>query len=302
VGRNIHRGSSVAPLLTTVGIVVIVVVAASACGDDPAAPPETNKVQSESSQGCIKTDAPKGVLAKQTINVRGDQRTYDLVVPDSYDSKKAYPLVFVFHGAGGDGAGVRGQYGLEASAGGKAIFVYPDGFLGKWEREKPSESNPDMEYFDVLLESLFASHCVDVQRVFAAGYSNGGYFANQLACSRGARLKAIASISGGGPIGDASDFDDKGNLRCKEKPVAALITHGTDDTEVKLEEGQKSRDHWRRVNGCRTGAGVPFDPAPCVSLAGCASDRPVVYCEVPSIGHALWSESAKATWRFFDSF
>lgn len=299
MGSHIHR-----PVIATLAVIVVA-LSGPGCEGEPTGPaPETNKVRSESSQGCIKTNAPKGVLAKQTLSVRGEQRTYDLVVPDGYDpaSRKSYPLVFVFHGAGGDGGGVRGRYGLEGAAQGRAIFVYPDGFLGKWDLERPSESNSDIEYFDALLESLFASHCIDVNRVFAAGYSMGGYFANHLACRRGGKLRAIASAAGGGPSGDAADYDDQGNLRCTEKPVAALITHGVDDAEVKLEEGQKSRDHWRRVNGCRTGAGVPYDPPPCVSFAGCASDRPVVYCEVPSIGHGLWSEAARATWRFFEAF
>jgi polyhydroxybutyrate depolymerase len=294
VGRHLHR---------TLVVSTALFVSVLGCEDDTTPAPEEPK-RTESSQGCIKTNAAKGVQPKQTLSVRGDQRTYDLYVPDAYDaaSKKAYPLVFVFHGAGGDGSGVRGQYGLEAAAGGKALIVYPDGFLGKWDIEKASDSNSDVEYFDALIESIFASHCVDTSRVFATGYSLGGYFANYLACRRGGKLKAIASVAGGGPSGDASDYDDRGNLRCTEKPVGALIVHGTDDAEVKLEEGQKSRDHWRRVNGCSTGAGVPSDPNPCVKLASCASDRPVVYCEVPGIGHALWNESAKATWQFFDTF
>ena len=174
---------------------------------------------------------------------------------------------------------------------------------GRGILERDAENNIDILTFDAILETLSGSHCINRKRVFATGYSAGGYFSNQLACRRGSVLRAIASHAGGGPFGQNVEYGDDGKLRCPERPIAALIAHGTDDTTVKLEEAQQSREHWRRVNACASGGGTPRDPAPCVSLASCAEDCPVVYCDIPGLGHSVWPEKgAKVTWDFFASF
>lgn len=294
-------------LRTVAGIVVssVPLLAFAACSDEPEPESPVRRVQSESSQGCGKTSAPKGVLGNQSVSVRNNARTYHAIIPEAHDGKTPLPIVFMFHGSGGDGAGFRDVYPLEREARGQAVFVYPnaDPASGSWDLERDASNNNDILFFDAMLEALSVSHCIDRKRVFATGYSAGGYFSNQLGCRRGSVLRAIASHAGGGPFGLNVEYDDKGLLRCPERPVPALVAHGTGDTEVKLEEAQKSREHWRRVNGCASGAGVPRDPSPCVSLAQCASDRPVVYCEVPGLGHAVWPEGGpKVTWDFFTSF
>ncbi|MBN9165289.1 MAG: hypothetical protein BGO98_19980 [Myxococcales bacterium 68-20] len=291
--------------LSLVLVSSFVLVAVAGCSDEPAPSEPTKRVNGESSLGCGNADAPKGVLANQTVTVRNNKRTYQAVVPDAHDGKTLLPIVFMFHGSGGDGAGLRSAYDLESEAQGQAIFVYPDAdrASGTWDLERGAENNRDILTFDAILETLSSSHCVDRKRVFATGYSAGGYFSNQLACRRGSVLRAIASHAGGGPFGQNVEYGDDGKLRCPERPIAALIAHGTDDTTVKLEEAQQSREHWRRVNACASGGGTPRDPAPCVSLAACAEDRPVVYCEIPGLGHSVWPEKgAKVTWDFFASF
>ena len=279
--------------------------AGAGCSDDPAPPEPTKRVAGDSSLGCGKAEAPKGVLGNQTVTVRNNTRTYRAVVPDAHDGKTPLPIVFMFHGSGGDGAGLRSAYDLEGEAQGQAIFVYPDAdrASGTWDLERTAENNIDILMFDAILETLSGSHCVDRKRVFATGYSAGGYFSNQLACRRGSVIRAIASHAGGGPFGQNVEYGDDGKRRCPERPIAALIAHGTEDATVKLEEAQQSREHWRRVNACASGGGTPRDPAPCVSLASCAEDRPVVYCEIPGLGHSVWPENgAKVTWDFFASF
>lgn len=286
------------------GVAIIAVggVVVLACGDDatPSAS-TTNKVQSQSSLGCGKSGAPKGLLEKQPISIKNNARTYDVFVPDAHDGKTPLPIVFVFHGSGGTGADIRKAYPLEGAADGKAIFVYPDGSNGEWNIESKADKNIDIQMFDAVLETISGSHCVDRKRIFATGYSKGGYFTNQLGCRRGSVIRAIAAHAAGGPSGDTDEYGDDGQLRCPEKPVAALVSHGSADAEVKLDEAQKSREHWRGVNGCKTGNGDPWTPAPCMKLAQCAQERPVVYCEVAGLGHEVWADGPKATWEFFSS-
>ena len=187
---------------------------------------------------------------------------------------------------------------LERHAKGAALFVYPQGAGGGWDLDAPPARNRDVALFDAILLKVHGSLCLDPKRVFVTGFSNGAYMANQLACRRGDRIRAIATHAGGGPYENAGTYDDQGHLVCPGKAVAALVVHGLSDKGVAPNEGQKSVDHWSFANRC-TGRTSPGGPSACVSFDGCA--QPVVSCKVPGLGHAMWSEGKRMTWSFFDS-
>lgn len=279
-------------------------IAPAGC-DDPVTPPaDDGKVKAVRSTACgaDKTaSAPKGFQSQTKLVVKGIDRTYDWLVPDAHDGRHPVPVVFVFHGDGGSGVTIRDEFKIEPITEGKAIMVYPDGTppARTWDLDRGPENNVDIFFFDQILANLADNYCIDTARVFVAGVSRGAYFANQLGCYRGGSIRAIASHSGGGPSGQ--DYDGNGQLECPEKPVAALIVHGTADTEVPLSEGQASLAHWDQVNGCRNGGLETFDPAPCKKQLNCAQDRPVIYCEIPDLKHAVWSEGPRASWNLFTS-
>ena len=247
--------------------------------------------------GCGKPPARAGASVAQHISAAGRDRTYTLVVPEGYAPLTPYPLVFVLHGSGGTAAGARTQTDLERVASGRAVFVYPDAIGGSWDLNAPASSNVDVALFDSLSLLVHNALCIDTRRVFVTGFSNGAYMANQLACRRGERIRGIVSHAGGGPYEMQGTYDDQGNLVCGGKAVAALVVHGTSDGTVAVSEGQKSIDHWSRVNGC-SGGPRPAHVPPCVALAGCY--QPVGVCLVPGLGHGLWKEAGKVTWEFFE--
>ncbi len=250
------------------------------------------------SAGCGKAPTRSGHLAGQRVRVASQERTYSLRVPEPYAPTTAYPIVFVLHGNGGNGAGVRAQMDLERHGSARALFVYPDAVGGGWDLDSEAPKNRDVAFFDMMLFALGNTYCVDMKRVFVAGFSNGAYMANQLACRRGDRIRAIASHAGGGPYENNGRYDEEGRLVCAGKAVAALIVHGVADTTVGTGEGDKSVSHWRFANRCG-GAGQRTTPAGCETLGGCV--QPVVSCRVPGLGHTVWSEGRAATWAFFDA-
>lgn len=252
---------------------------------------------SSSSPGCGKTPAKLGASA-QHVSALGRNRAYTLVVPDGYSPSTPYPLVFVLHGSGGSAAGARAQTDLEKVAGGRAVFVYPDAG-GGWNLDAPASSNGDVALFDAILFTVHNSLCVDPRRVFVTGFSNGAYMANQLACKRGDRIRAVATHAGGGPYETSGgSYDASGNLVCAGKAVAALVVHGSSDGTVAPAEGQKSVDHWSHANRCGSGTSGTLTP-PCVALDGCY--QPVSVCRIPGLGHGLWTNAGKVTWAFFDA-
>jgi polyhydroxybutyrate depolymerase len=248
------------------------------------------------SPACGKAGAKTGVLS-QRVPVFGKPRSYTLVVPPGYQPATSYPLVYVLHGHGGSGAQARRAIDLESAANGRAIFVYPDGHGGGWDLDSPASKNADVALFDATLAITQSNYCIDLHRVFVAGFSNGAYMANQLGCRRGDRIRAVASHAGGGPYETAGEYDDTGHLRCRGKPVASLVVHGAADGTVAPSEGQKSIDHWTHANHC--GGSSPTAPAGCVSYQSCTS--PVTACKIPGLGHSLWAQAKNVTWSFFEN-
>jgi poly(3-hydroxybutyrate) depolymerase len=241
-----------------------------------------------SSSGCGNTNASTGV-SNGSIQANGEARTFVLSVPSGYDPNTPYPLVFAWHGAGGDGALARLYFGVEQQSAGSAIFVYPDGLIVMgntgWDL---SANGDDVQLFDAIYAELQQSHCVDNARVFSTGHSFGGYFTNTLGCARGNVLRAIAPVAGGGPFAASC-----------QGAVAAWITHGAADTTVVLAQGQGSRDHWLAENGCaNTSAAVA--PSPCVAYDGCTAGHALHWCEHPG-GHMWPSIAAAGIWNFFAS-
>ena len=221
-----------------------------------------------------------------------------------YDAAYAYPVVLAFHGDGGTGASLRDVLGLEAQAGGAAILVYPDAAEESWrsfDLESPLAWNTDMQLVKDILTDLEASYHIDRSRVFATGFSRGGFFANFLNCRLGTTVfRAVAAHSGSGPYGPAESYNADGHFLCEAPAAAAMMIHGTADGVVPLSDAEYSHWQWTWANGCSDATDAAF-PAPCVQHQGCAAGKPVAWCAVPGLGHAIWSEAGQAIWSFFAS-
>lgn len=250
--------------------------------------------------GCGVAGVAKGLTTK-TLMADGAKRTYELFVPDTYDSQRSFPLVFVFHGDGGNGANIRGSFKLEAEAAGGAIFVYPNGENATWEIDTAAGLGHDIAFIDAVVTSLSGTHCVDKKRIVPVGFSKGAYFANMLACLAKTTFAGVVAHSGGGPFGvdgSGTDFDGSGNLICPRPPTAAMQIIG--DADGLLGDAKTARDYWKRLNTCKA-TSTAFAPSPCVAFDGCNAARPEIYCEIPGLGHSIWPSATKATWSFIKS-
>lgn len=311
--------------LALVGACAVVV---AACGDDdPAADPGTPTPTDDGGGGddgstglgpdgtapgdpgpsCGAPTSKKGFLANQSITVGAAKRTYQLFVPETYDGKRSFALVFVFHGDGGTGTGIRSSFkALEAESAGDAIVVYPDGEGKTWQINDAAGLGKDISFIDALAADLGKTHCTDPKRIFSVGFSKGAYFTNMLGCLSKTGFRAVVAHGGGGPFGvtgSGTKFDNTGKLVCPRPPVAAMQVIGQNDGL--LGEARKARDHWQRVNGC-TATTKAYAPSPCVEYTGCAATTPEIYCEVPGLGHDIWTVQgppfdpvgSKVTWAF----
>jgi polyhydroxybutyrate depolymerase len=239
----------------------------------------------------------------ETVNVKGTNRTYTLSVPKNYDAGRSYPVVLVFHGDGGDGAGLRGYYFFESASGTDAIVAYPDGTGGTWDLYDPDPNNPDFDFVGSLIDQVAGKYNIDKSKVLGTGWSNGAFFVNEVACNRPGLFAVIAPNSGGAPGTNDANWPLKypnGFMKCvnNEAPTPAYIVHGKNDATVTPDSGEFDDSYWSYVNGCAS-TSTATTPTPCISSDACPAGEAVVYCEIPGMGHAVWSGTAAGAWAFF---
>lgn len=222
-------------------------------------------------------------------------REYFVYLPTGYDAMRAYPVVYQFHGAGGTGKS--NNVPIEKSSLGNAIVVGPTSLVNASENRTQwqftSAASPDLTFFDALVTEINANYCVDTSRLFATGFSSGGWMCNLLGCLRPTVLRGYGIVAGGIAINAKS---------CSMDGVAARFIHDLNDTENVIANNERARDRLLMTNGCGTTT-APEEPTPCVRHQGCRAGLPVDWCQTTGKGHSVQASlSGPALWRFFSSF
>jgi len=185
-------------------------------------------------QGCGAAAEP-GVTVVELVS-GGVDRRYRRYVPPGYDGSEAMPVVLNFHGLAGNAEQQAALTNLEELAGTEDfIAVHPLGSV---------DPNTGMTYFELgtastvddvaftadILDDLGATLCVDPARVYAMGFSNGGYMSSRLACDLADRIAAITTVAA------TTHPDDCAPSRAV--PVQAF--HGTADRVVPFDGGDSA--------------------------------------------------------------
>jgi polyhydroxybutyrate depolymerase len=128
-----------------------------------------------------------------------------LFVPSTYDSATPLPLLFNFHGFGGNASEYMAYADMRTLAENERfIVVYPQGSnldgSPHWNtcpNGGDNKSNADdFGFIAALVSELSSTYNIDQNRIYAAGYSNGGMMAYGLANYRSEIFAAVASVSG----------------------------------------------------------------------------------------------------------
>lgn len=240
-----------------------------------------NGTQEERSKGCGVKSSGSGKFVTRTIEVGGMERTYHVRVPANYDPNRAYDLVTRWHGSGGDG--LSGGLDIEDASGNDAIVVGADGLNNRW-----SNRENDLALFDGIMAEIGGEYCLNLDRVFAYGFSAGAGFTNLLSCVRGEVIRGVAVIAG---------YTSGSESACKGQ-VAAWFLHDENDDAVPIARGIPARDRLLAENGCSTTTVDVGDG--CKEYQGCAEGYPVVWCQTSGLGHSIRGDYAPAkAWEFF---
>jgi polyhydroxybutyrate depolymerase len=177
--------------------------------------------------------AARAQTVSRILSIGGLERHYRLHIPPHLPRDGTAALILVFHGRGGDGAGMERLTGFSALADRDEFAVaYPDGIGRSWNDGRviagsaaQRRSINDLGFVTALMDTLTVELRLDPRRIFATGLSNGAAFSHYLAANLARRIAAIASVAGGLPAPFARQF-------APEAPVSVLVIQGTADPVV----------------------------------------------------------------------
>jgi len=189
----------------------------------------------------------------QTLVHDGMNREYIIYVPNSYDGTSAVPLLFNFHGFGGSASEFINDADMRAVAEANSfILVYPQGSClngaSHWNPCPIGGDNKstadDVGFVEAMISEISSQYNLDMERIYAAGYSNGGMMAYGLANYKSDLIAAVASVSGT-------------MLNCTgptSHPMPVIHLHGTSDGVVSYNGSndwnsvQSTLDYWTSFN------------------------------------------------------
>ena len=144
-------------------------------------------------------------LHSQGLVYQNQVREYLLYIPGSYNESVSMPVMLNFHGFGGTAERHLRNADMRSLSESKGfILIYPQGtLLGNYPHWNPSpvgegnkSSTDDLGFIDKLLTTLPEKINIDSSRIYACGYSNGGFLSYSLACNLTNQIAAIGSVAG----------------------------------------------------------------------------------------------------------
>ena len=165
----------------------------------------------------------------------GQNRSYIVYIPASYNANSSTPILFNFHGGGGTSSGFMNNENdmrpIADTAG--FIAVYPQAAIdpidgsNAWLHKTPTTHN-DVYFIEAIIDSLSSEFNIDNDRIYACGYSEGGIFSYELGCRLNNRIAAFASVSGS-MLTDSYRVSNGFGSCTPNHPTAVLLIPGTND-------------------------------------------------------------------------
>ena len=200
----------------------------------------------------------------QSIFHNEKSREYILYIPNSYNGVSTIPLVLNFHGFGESASDFMNNADMRTvSELNTFILVYPQGSClngsSHWNAcltggDNKSDAD-DFGFVELIINEISSQYNLDLKRVYAVGYSNGGMMAYGLANYKSDLIAAVASVSG-------VMLDCIGST---SHPLPVVNLHGTSDKVIPYNGGngwnsvQKTLDYWINFNNTTTNPTLSID-------------------------------------------
>jgi polyhydroxybutyrate depolymerase len=221
-------------------------------------------------------DAASANTDTHTLEFDGVERSYIAHVPDgaAIGAPLTLPVLVVLHGAGGNGIKAETATALSGYAStDNFIVVYPNGTQAadipgqlSWNAgaccgAPVTNDVDDVGFIEAVLDDVEREYAVDTERVFLAGFSNGGMLSYRLSCELGDRIAGLAVVGGAFNVSSCSS----------DAAASVLIVHGTADQTVPYAGGATNPRTAARFGGWNN-ASVAQATSIWIERNGCDSD------------------------------
>lgn len=256
------------------------------------------------SNGCIGGSLTPGVH-ERSLRHQGWERRYVLAIPKAPHGKRpAHPALIAMHGFGGNGPGMRRL--MQSSRDrfeDTYVVVYPDGAGSPADQRGWNSGHPeccgtalheglnDVAFVRALVAQVAKLACLDLNRVYATGFSNGGDMAQRLACDASDIIAAASSVAG--------RFDYHATACPGRRAVPAALYRGRRDWTVPFSShplnfgaietisAMQGFEQIARNHGCTgesqsTELGIATE---CFRFSNCDADFEVSLCVSADLGH-----------------
>jgi polyhydroxybutyrate depolymerase len=178
------------------------------------------------------------------LTVGGAERTYHLAHPEPADASS---LLLVLHGSDSDAARFRELSGhtFDRLVGDGVVVAYAEAYGGIWNDARLGTRSParergldDVEFLSVLVARLREEYAVPANRVFMAGFSNGGQMVLRLA-AQAPGLFAGAAVISSNHAAPENVLPEMAELD-RHQPMPMITINGTEDPIVPFDGGVAS--------------------------------------------------------------
>ena len=179
---------------------------------------------------CTPARAAEPGTTSETFASGGQTRKYLLTIPDNYDGRTAAPMTLSLHGFTGTKDGQEANTGMGAVGRTRGYVVVTPESLGvpsQWNSFAVPTMADDYTFIQSLVTELSERLCIDTERVFAAGHSNGSAFSAFLVCRPPFQFAGVAMVAATTP-----------NTCPRDVNPATLAIHGTTDATVPFNGGR----------------------------------------------------------------
>jgi poly(3-hydroxybutyrate) depolymerase len=171
--------------------------------------------------------------------------------------------------------------------------------------------NGNIPLMDAVAKQVTDNFCVDMNHIYATGWSYGASMSYEIACQRPLGGPTSTATWGVRAVAIYSGAQMSGSCKPSTSyPVAFYESHGINDGVLGYDGGVNLAKNYATANGCSA-----FNPSRasgshvCTNATGCKTGYPVEFCSFngdhtpfPDGGQPSSSWGPEEVWKFFSQF
>ena len=243
--------------------------------------PAAHVYSAEEATACAAGSRPGGA-GRSRSEQTPDGVGYFVAAPANYDARRGHPLIVVFapHGA---------NRFLSERFTGLTHLATERGFVVAYADSHAIDPS-HLDELGRVAADVASRWCIDTERVFFTGHSDGGTTATALA------VLGLASPPPAAIAPSAAGFrrEDLDRYACPAAVPVMVLQNRNDELFPGF--GRAAVEWWARCNGCSGEASARADG--CLAFGGCPAAAPTLFCEADGT-HLDWPERDQAMLDFF---